>query len=38
MVDLLKLYIKNMVSFRCKMVVESELEKLGINYTNVGLG
>jgi AraC-like DNA-binding protein len=37
MVDLLKLYIKNMVSFRCKMVVESELEKLGINYTNVGL-
>ena len=27
-----------MVSFRCKMVVESELEKLGINYANVGLG
>jgi len=38
MVDFLKLYIKNMVSLRCQMVVKSELEKLGINYTNVGLG
>jgi AraC-like DNA-binding protein len=36
--DLLKLYIKNMVSLRCQMVVKSELEKLGINYINVGLG
>ena len=27
-----------MVSIRCKMIVKSELEKLGINYTNVGLG
>jgi len=36
--DLLKLYIKNMVSLRCQLVVKSELEKLGINYTNIGLG
>jgi AraC-like DNA-binding protein len=27
-----------MVSIRCKMVVKSELEKLGLNYTNVELG
>jgi AraC-like DNA-binding protein len=36
--DLLKLYIKNMVSLRCQLVVKSELEKHGINYNNVGLG
>ena len=27
-----------MVSLRCQLVVKSELEKLGINYTNIGLG
>lgn len=27
-----------MVSLRCQLVVKSELEKLGIKYTNVGLG
>jgi AraC-like DNA-binding protein len=27
-----------MVSLRCQMVVKSELERLGINYTNVELG
>jgi len=34
----LKLYIKNMVCIRCKMVVKSELEKLGMHYTAVELG
>jgi len=34
----LKIYIKNMVCIRCKMVVKSELEKLGIQYTLVELG
>ena len=34
----LKLFIKNMVSIRCKMVVKSELEKLGLNPTSVELG
>lgn len=33
-----KLYIKNMVCDRCKMVVRSELEKLGITVLNVDLG
>lgn len=33
-----KLYIKNMVCDRCKMVVRSELEKLGITALNVDLG
>ena len=32
------LYIKYMVSLRCKMVVRQELEKLGLNYVNVDLG
>lgn len=32
------LYIKNMVCNRCIMVVESELEKLGIKSTSVELG
>ncbi len=36
--DFLKLYIKNMVSIRCQMVVKSELERLGINYTKVEVG
>jgi len=34
----LKLYIKNMVCIRCKMVVKQELEKLGLHYSNVELG
>lgn len=34
----LKLYIQNMVCIRCKMVVKSELEKLGLNYITVDLG
>ena len=34
----LKLYIKNMVCIRCKMVVKDELTKLGIPYTAVELG
>jgi len=33
-----KLYIKNMVCDRCKMVVKSELEKLGISPLHVDLG
>jgi YesN/AraC family two-component response regulator len=35
---LLKIYIKNMVCIRCKMVVKSELERLGLHYTTVDLG
>jgi AraC-like DNA-binding protein len=34
----LKLYIKNMVCIRCKMVVKEELKKLGLQYTVVELG
>ena len=34
----MKLYIKNMVSIRCKMVVKAELEKLGLHYSIVELG
>ena len=34
----MKLYIKNMVCIRCKMVVKAELEKLGLEYTSVDLG
>jgi AraC-like DNA-binding protein len=34
----LKLFIKYMVSIRCKMVVKSELEKLGLEYGVVDLG
>lgn len=33
-----KIYIKNMVCNRCKMVVTSELEKLGIRPLSVSLG
>lgn len=33
-----KIFVKNMVCNRCIMVVESELKKLGINYTSVSLG
>ncbi|MCV9926396.1 AraC family transcriptional regulator [Flavobacterium sp. LS1R49] len=34
----MKLYIKNMVCSRCKMVVKSELEKLGLHPITVELG
>jgi AraC-like DNA-binding protein len=34
----MRLYIKYMVSIRCKMVVKSELDKLGVHYTKVELG
>jgi YesN/AraC family two-component response regulator len=34
----MKLYIKNMVCDRCKMVVKAELEKLGFNPISVNLG
>ncbi len=33
-----KLYIKNMVCIRCKLVVKAELEKLGIDYLLIELG
>ncbi len=32
------LYIKYMVSLRCKMMVKEELKKLGLRYTSVELG
>lgn len=34
----LKLYIKNMVTLRCIIVVRDALEKLGIQYNDVNLG
>jgi len=34
----MKLYIKYMVSLRCKMLVKDELKKLGINYVSIELG
>jgi AraC-like DNA-binding protein len=34
----MKIYIKYMVTIRCKMVVQSELKKLGLHYTTVELG
>ena len=34
----MRLYIKNMVSLRCKMVVKAELEKLKLLHTVVELG
>lgn len=34
----MKLYIKYMVSLRCKLMVKEELEKLGIKYVTVDLG
>jgi AraC-like DNA-binding protein len=34
----LKIFIKNMVCIRCQMVVKAELEKLGLNYTQVKIG
>ena len=34
----MKLYIKYMVSLRCKMMVKEELKKMGLNYVIVDLG
>jgi len=34
----MKLYIKNMVCDRCKTMVQSEIEKIGFQYNNVGIG
>lgn len=34
----MKLYIKYMVSLRCKMMVKEELKKLGLKYVSVDLG
>ncbi len=34
----MKLYIKYMVSLRCKMLVKDELIKLGLHYISVDLG
>ncbi|MDD3527848.1 MAG: helix-turn-helix domain-containing protein [Bacteroidales bacterium] len=34
----MKLYIKYMVSLRCKMLVKEDLKNLGLNYVNVDLG
>ncbi len=34
----MKLYIKYMVSLRCKMMVKEELKKLGLHYATVDLG
>tara|TARA_R110000850_G_scaffold150497_1_gene273111 strand:+ start:9175 stop:9738 length:564 start_codon:yes stop_codon:yes gene_type:complete len=35
---MIKLYIKYMVSLRCKMLVKEELKKLGITFISVDLG
>ncbi len=34
----MKIYIKYMVSIRCKMLVKAEMEKLGLHYRTVELG
>lgn len=34
----MKLFIKNMVSNRCKLIVKSELKKLGLHFINLELG
>ena len=34
----MRLYIKYMVSLRCKMLVKSELEKLGLTCVSIDLG
>jgi AraC-like DNA-binding protein len=36
--EYLKIFIKYMVSIRCKMVVKAELDKLGLHYGTVELG
>ena len=33
-----KLYIKYMVSIRCKMVVQAAFKKLGLHYVTINLG
>lgn len=34
----MKLYVKYMVSLRCKLMVKQELEKLGVNHISIELG
>jgi len=34
----MKIYIKYMVSLRCRLLVKAELEKLGLHYTSIELG
>lgn len=34
----MNLFIQNMVSLRCKMIVQQELEKLGIHFSSIELG
>ncbi|NVK07701.1 MAG: helix-turn-helix transcriptional regulator [Tenacibaculum sp.] len=34
----MKLYVKYMVSLRCRLMVKQELQKLGLHYTNIELG
>lgn len=34
----LKLFIKNMVCLRCKLIVQSELEKMGLHCSKIDLG
>lgn len=34
----MKIFVKNMVSIRCKMVVRSELENLDLHWTSIELG
>ncbi|MCH8546518.1 MAG: AraC family transcriptional regulator [Cryomorphaceae bacterium] len=34
----MKIFIQNMVSLQCKMMVKSQLDKVGIRYTSVELG
>lgn len=34
----MKLYIKNMVCSRCKTLVKTELNKIGVQYVDVELG
>lgn len=35
---MIKIYVKFMVSIRCKMVVKAELQRLGLHYVTVNLG
>ena len=34
----MKIFIKNMISTACKLFVQAELKKLGINYNSIHLG
>src|SRR5688572_4403353 len=34
----MKLFIRNMVSLRCKMIVKQELERLGLDHVIIELG